>query len=149
MIFSEIELELLDVAYKHFSTPQIRGRLRMLRKDKFRETGMGFENWFQIELIYAIETTKGLNAKIKGKKEKKCDLIVNNIGLELKSSKKGTWSHLRPAFDKHADLYMFLMWQKPLWKTLNRYLDRNGYIKQVKELKEPGWVVTIIKKEKS
>lgn len=99
-------------------------------------------------MIYALENTKELDVRVKDKTKRDCDLIVDNIGVGLKTSKRATWSNLRKAF-KHekADLYMFVTWYtERLGKSFDRYIRNHGYEMEYKELAERGWRVLIVKR---
>ena len=86
--------------------------------------------------------------KIKGTKKRDCDLIVNNIGVELRTAKREKpWSHRISVFRQHpnADMYMLLTWQtNKLSKKFVSWLQENKLEYEDREL-EGGWTVWICK----
>jgi len=85
---------------------------------------------------------------MKGKQNRDCDIIVNNVGVELSALiDRGTGiRHLREGFKKHpeADCYMFLTRTMIKDRFMN-YLEQNGYVEKRKQL-NPQWMIWIVKR---
>jgi len=75
------------------------------------DAGTGLEGWFQIVLLDSF-LRKGYNVRMKSKQKRHCDIIVNNVGVELRALiNRGTGiGFLREGLKKHpkANCYMFL-----------------------------------------
>lgn len=102
---------MIDALQKHFSTPEILHRLDILSEaPRSKPRGWGFEGWFQIEVIVALHDA-GYDVTTKGKRELDCDIVVNGLGVELKSyQSKHPNNGMAKAFTQHprASSYLFI-----------------------------------------
>ena len=111
------------------------------------DAGTGLEGWFQTVLLDSF-LRKGYNVRMKGKQKRGCDIIVNNVGVELRTLiNRGTGiGFLREGLKKHpkADCYMFLTRTMIKDRFIN-YLEQNGYVEKHKQL-NPQWMIWIVKR---
>jgi len=139
--FDEI---LLNVAYQTFA----------LKASYFDRLGQkewanaGVENWVQVELILAF-LIRDVPVTTIGKRERDCDLIVDNHGVELRCATAPNSSWLLDAIKRHpkAELYLFLsQTNSKLMDELKSYFEKNGYIEKYKMLNEK-WIVMVVRKK--
>jgi len=122
-------------------------RLSTMSFFKEQKTQSGTEGWFKWEAIHALRQAKyvvDLNDVIKND----CDLIVNNIKIELKSTRKNDVRRLITAIrEKHprADLYMMLCGNlNATSDKLHRKLSNVEYIIQPFPIKDNGWGIVAV-----
>ena len=107
-MFTELESKILEIAQKHFNEKISKDELEIIEKH-----GWGHENWFQNELLIALNRA-GLDTKTLSKKGKDADLVIEtegkNIGIELRTTVKGRTPRLIKALSQHknAEIYLFL-----------------------------------------
>jgi len=112
--------------------------------------GVGLEGWFQIILLNAF-LREGYKVKIKGKVERGCDIIIDDIGIELRAelaqTKNARW--FISCLKKHpkADMFLFLM-RTTQENSLLNHLEEGGYDKIPGKLNH-HWMLWLIKKTKS
>jgi len=141
------EAEIFKVAYegmlKHIDIIDNVGK----RKEVYG-AGVGLEGFFQFVLL-DIFFRKGYSVRMKGKRERDCDVIVEGIGVELRTlmDKTTNIDFLRKCFEEHpkADCYMFLT-RTMLKDNLFKYLEENGYAERYEEI-NPYWMIWLIKKK--
>jgi hypothetical protein len=141
-MLTELESGLFEVAYHHFLRKL--EYLKIFKKQKFSHGGWGIENWFQNELLFAWESA-GFAVEVKGKMKKDADLIVNNIGVELRTSKRvqSFKKHRVSVFSQHpkADLYVFLFWEtNKSSQRLEEWLQGNDKNYEFRDLGH-GWKI--------
>ena len=109
MVFTGFERELLRSAVDHFSDAE---RIKTL--DSTIDKADGFENWFQVELIRALNE-QGFHATVWNKTKHDADVVVSKDGqkkgVELRCWKNSySGDPVKSVISDHptADLYLFL-----------------------------------------
>jgi len=141
------EMEIFETAYKaihrHLSVLD-----KVSKNKEIFKAGTGIEGWFQLTLLYAF-LRGGYNVRIAGKVRRDCDIIINDIGIELRAelaqTRNAHWfiSCLKKRLN--ADMFLFLT-RVTLKDNLFNFLKENGYVKKSREL-NPRWMLWLIKKE--
>jgi hypothetical protein len=134
---------LLNVAYQTFVLKT--SYLDRLGQKEWANTGV--ENWAQVELILAF-LIRDVPVTTIGKREKDCDLIVDNHGVELRCATVPNSSWLLDAIKKHprAKLYLFLsQTNSKLMNELESYFKENEYAEKHKLLNEK-WMVMVVRR---
>jgi hypothetical protein len=134
--------ELVDIAFLTFI-----GRTHVfdvLSNPKWRNTGI--EHWVQTELIVAF-TDRGYDVTTIGKVDRDCDLLINGVGVELRSGANPTPSAARDyyvnVFKVHpnADLYLFITPTTPEFEQeIINYCNANQ-ITYIKKILDKDWIV--------
>ena len=110
--------------------------------------GVGLEGWFKLNLLCAF-LRNGSYVTMKGIQKRCCDVIVNDVGIELRTLMDKTVypTYLVKCMEKdhpEADCYMFLT-RTMLKNNLVKYLKENNYAERHKELNS-RWMLWMVKK---
>ena len=140
------EMEIFKVAYdellKHISVLDNVGECK-----EIYGAAAGSEGWFQFVVLDAL-LRKGYSIVMKGKVKRHCDIIVNDVGIELRTELRKTqnpyWFVNCLRVHPKADCYMFLT-RTMLKERLLKYLEENGYAEMHKELNS-RWMLWLVKK---
>ena len=145
-MFSEFELQLFGIAYvtlrKEISLFDNIGSHK-----EICEAAIGIEGFIQTKLIDAF-LNRGLSVTMRGKVKRGADIIVEDIGVELKAEvKKNSPYCFKDGLTKHpkADLYLFLS-RTDVKEALLNYFKQNGYIEEHKQL-NPRWMIWVVKRK--
>ena len=146
-MFSELELRLLDIAYEALLN-EVRLFDNLGQRKEIAGAGVGIEGFIQTKLIDAL-LNEGYHVTMEGKRKRDCDIIVQDIGIELRAEirKTTTPTYFFSTFTDHpnADLYLFFS-RTEMKSALQNYFEQNGYIAEQKQLNST-WMVCLVKKK--
>lgn len=144
---NEFEDLLFKTAVEHFSTEPMFKRLKLFRS--LRSEGIGLENWFQSELIYAL-LVRGFDVHVKNKQKLGGDIIVDGVVIELKAHANPYNDYFINVFAEHpkAQLYLIMaVFDEDEYEKSLDYYDERGYESKMEELDEYWILLMIMKKE--
>lgn len=141
-MFTETEINLLNSAYQTFI-----GRTHVFDVlSEAKWSNAGIENWVQIEFAVAL-VDRDYEVTTVGKRERDCDLLVNDIGIEIRALTRASFSSLKSAFKDHkkAELYFYICkFDEKKWNEFRKYLKEQGYIEIARTFND--WIVVLVKK---
>ncbi len=142
---NKFEQNLLNIAQE-----TLRERVDLLNNiggnEDIYKVGTGIEGYLQTVLLNAY-MINGLHASTTGKKAKDCDIIIEDVGIELKSELIiGAKTFYKNMLKEHprADLYIFLSRSNIKDDILN-FFNEKGYIKDYRDI-DPNWIIWLVKK---
>ena len=144
-MLSEFERQLLDIAYETL-LKEVSLLDNLGRHKEIWGSSIGIEGFIQTKLIDAF-LNRGLSVTMKGKVKRDADIIVENIGVELKAEvKKNAPYCFKDGLTKRtkANLYLFLS-RTDVKEALLNYFKQNGYVEEHKQL-NPRWIIWLVKR---
>jgi len=132
--------ELLDIAYQTFV-----GKTHVydVLTDRKWEA-VGIEGWVKTELIVAL-VDRGYNVIPKGIFAKDCDLIVNDVAVEVKASTAIHKNPLKDIIECHPKAEMYLSLSKTSQeyeKRLESDFEKKRLVPMIKPLND-NWIVMV------
>jgi alpha-glucuronidase len=150
LLDQDVISQLVTVVIDSLSSPVTKKRFSTMNFFKQQKTTSGTEGWFKWEVVHALYQAK-YPIKLKDVIKYDCDLIINDIKIELKSTRGNSIGRLTKAIyvqHSRANLYMMLCGDlNTTYKKLQEELPENEYVIRPFSIKYNNWgIITVNRK---